>query len=163
VEVSFVRTVGAADRIYVRRSGGGEASWSFPTYGDVLPHDLVHLVVESAFGVRDGIWAAIDAGVDPARANAMATRAGGKDKFRGTGLDRPGVLRSEDLANAGWFIRDDDGVRAALAEAGVAATADEVAAARARLDELGARWRDLRPKGALRLAFDPTTCELRIL
>jgi hypothetical protein len=163
VEVAFVRTVGAPDRIYVRRTGGAEVSWSFPTYGDALPHDLVHLVVESAFRVKDGIWAAIDDGVDPGRANATAERKGGKDKYRGTGLDRPGVLRSEALANAGWFVHDDDGVRAGLAAAGVAVTATEVASARARLDELGARWRGLAPKGRLRLAFHPTTCELRVL
>ncbi len=46
MQVSFVRTAGARDRIYVRRTSGSEVSWEFPSYGDELPHDLVHLVVE---------------------------------------------------------------------------------------------------------------------
>jgi hypothetical protein len=158
VEVTFVRTVGAPDRMYVRRGDGSEVSWSFPTYGDELPHDLVHLVVEAAFGVRDGIWAAIDEGVDMGRANAQANRAGGKDKYRGTGLDRPGVLRSETLANVGWRTRDDEEIAAALN-----APTGHVTAARALFDELGQKWLALVPKGSLRLAFDPAAPALRVL
>ena len=55
MKASFVRTEGAPDRIYVVRSDGSETSWSFPTYGDGLPHDLCHLVVEDesyAFSCR---------------------------------------------------------------------------------------------------------------
>jgi hypothetical protein len=161
--VTFVRTVGAPDRIYVDRGAGGEGRWSFPTYGDELPHDLVHLVVEARFGVRDGIWAAVATGVDLARANAQANRAGGKDKYRGTGLDRPGVLLSETLANAGWRLGDDARIAADLAAAGVDASAGQVAAVRAELDGLRDRWRALAPRGALRFDFDPAAPALRVL
>jgi hypothetical protein len=36
--------------------------WGGPV-GDRLPHDLVHLTVEDALGIGDGIWAAIAGGV----------------------------------------------------------------------------------------------------
>ena len=49
LKASFVRTVGDRDRIYVVRSDGSEVNGAFPAYGDALPHDLTHLVVEAAF------------------------------------------------------------------------------------------------------------------
>ena len=33
----------------------------------ILPHDLVHLIVESAFGLRSGFWGLVDSGLDPRR------------------------------------------------------------------------------------------------
>ena len=65
LNASFVRTVGDRDRIYVRRSDGSEVNWVFPTFGDAPPHDMIHLVVESAFGVTQGFWGRVDAGIDP--------------------------------------------------------------------------------------------------
>jgi hypothetical protein len=72
MQVSFVRSHGARDRIYVRRTNGTEVSWVFPSFGNYVPHDLVHLVVEAAFGLRQGFWGRVDDGVDPARVNADA-------------------------------------------------------------------------------------------
>lgn len=62
MRVSFVRTRGARDRIYATRDDGSEVSWSFPTYGEALPHDTVHLVVESILGLRQGFWGRVAAG-----------------------------------------------------------------------------------------------------
>src|SRR5262249_37159052 len=103
MEVSFVRVRGQRDRIYVHRTDGSEVSWGFPTYGDELPHDLIHLVVEAAFGVRRGFWGRVDAGADPARVNDEANRLGGAEKYRGFGDDRAELLLAEGLANAGWL------------------------------------------------------------
>src|SRR5436190_1128700 len=85
LKASFVRTVGERDRIYVVRSDGSEVNWAFPAYGDALPHDLIHLVVEAAFGVGLGFWGRVDAGVDPGAIMAEANRRGGSDKFSGFG------------------------------------------------------------------------------
>ena len=87
LRAAFVRTVGQPDRIYVTRSDGSEISWPFPTYGEGLPHDLVHLVVESAFGVSGGFWGRVDQGVDPKRVNDEANRRGGRDKYTAFGPD----------------------------------------------------------------------------
>jgi hypothetical protein len=85
LRASFVRTVGERDRIYVVRSDGSEVNWAFPNYGEALPHDLIHLVVEAAFGLRQGFWGRVDAGVDPGAIMADANRRGGSNKFSGFG------------------------------------------------------------------------------
>src|SRR5262249_5090628 len=102
MEVSFVRTQGNPDRIYVRRTNGAEVSWSFPTFGSYVPHDLVHLVVEAAFGLRNGFWGRVDAGVDVARINADANRQGGPDKYAKFGADQVDLIAAEILAGTRW-------------------------------------------------------------
>jgi hypothetical protein len=101
--VTFVRKAGSPDHVYVRRPDGSETGWSFPSYGDGLPHDLVHLVVESHFGLRDGFWGRVASGVDAARINADANRRGGKDKYSGFGDDLSELYLAEALANARWL------------------------------------------------------------
>jgi hypothetical protein len=51
----------------------------------VPPHDLVHLVVEAAFGLAQGFWGRVDAGVDPAAIMAVANRKGGGNRYAGFG------------------------------------------------------------------------------
>ena len=85
LNASFVRTVGDRDRIYVRRSDGSEVNWVFPTFGDAPPHDMIHLIVESAFGVTQGFWGRVDDGVDPGVISAQANRAGGRNKYAAFG------------------------------------------------------------------------------
>src|SRR5262245_2973966 len=102
MEVSFVRTQGERDRIYVRRTNGTEVSWVFSSYGDYDPHDLVHLVVESAFGVRNGCWGRVDGGVDPGRINAEANRMGGANKYAEYVTDQVELMVAEILAGIRW-------------------------------------------------------------
>src|SRR5882762_4340026 len=106
LKASFVRTVGERDRIYVVRSDGSEVDWAFPTYGDALPHDLIHLVVEAAFGLGQGFWGRVDAGADPGAIMADANRRGGHDKFSGFGTATSELPLAEVLANAGWLVAE---------------------------------------------------------
>ncbi len=163
MRIRFVRTAGAPDRVYVRRTDGSETSWSFPTYGDAVPHDLVHLVVEEEFRIRDGFWGRVDRGVDPARINAEANRAGGPNKYKGFGDDLRGLLLAEAVANLSWGISD------VSDEQRLQQVADECAKigiempplvdaaglqrVRTRLAELAAQWRALVPKGTLEVPF----------
>jgi hypothetical protein len=160
----FVRTVGERDRVYVRRSDGSETSWEFATYGEGLPHDLVHLVVERDFGVRDGFWGRVNRGVAPGRITEEASRAGGKDKFAGFGSDRRELFIAEALAAAvaGYRPDLDDAARhaqlvAAYASVGLPAPASLTVAALGetarRLRELQVQWKALVPKGTLELEF----------
>jgi hypothetical protein len=161
----FVRTAGERDKVYVRRSDGSETSWVFPTFGDGLPHDLVHLVVERDFGVRDGFWGRVDRGIDPAKITEYANRAGGKGKFAGFGEDLRELLLAEALANCGWFLPGaDDAARRSevgrqCAELGielpVRVTAAALAETARRLRELQVQWQGLVPKGTLELEFEP--------
>lgn len=169
MEISFVRVRGQRDRIYVRRTDGSEVSWVFPTYGDELPHDLVHLVVEAAFGVSGGFWGRVDAGVDPARINDEANRLSGPEKYRGFGDDRRDLLLAEGLAGASWPLADmsDAERREAIAEGcrklGVAlppaVTVERLGEVRAALAGLRQAWRAIGAKGTLKLRFDPLDLE----
>jgi hypothetical protein len=164
VQIRFVRTAGQPDRVYVRRDDGSEVSWAFPNFGEGLPHDLVHLVVETHFKVRHGFWGRVADGIDPARVNAEASRLGGaKDKYAGFGADQRELLLAEALAGMAWGvagISDDDRLqlaRDAAAKMGIDLPADVTAGALAevlvRLRELGAKWRTLVPKGTLELTW----------
>lgn len=169
MDISFVRTQGNPDRIYVHRTDGTEVSWTFPTYGNELPHDLVHLVVEAGFGVRGGIWAKVDAGLDLARGNARANRVGGPDKYAAMGMDEPPIYLSEALAAAGWANPErSDQERLEVIREGCAkykvpvpatVTVERIGEVRVSLDRLRVRWRALLPKGALRFSFDPSAPE----
>jgi hypothetical protein len=159
----FVRCLGQRDRVYVVRSDASETSWVFPSYGDGLPHDLVHLVAESAFGLADGFWGHVDRGADPARINAEANRRGGRDKYASFGDDRRSLLLAETLANLAWMVdgvRDEDrrkmvdnACSALRLTLPVPVTAQSIAGVRKRLDELRSVWRKLKDKGALELQF----------
>jgi hypothetical protein len=164
LEATFVRTVGERDRIYVTRSDGGTTSWDFASYGEALPHDLVHLVVESAFGLAEGFWGRVDAGADPAVITREANRKGGRDKYAAFGTDQSQLQLAEALANVRWL---EGGLPvASLLEQAVSAcqaagqrppralSAERVEQLRAVLAELTGQWRTLSPKGALALAFE---------
>lgn len=155
MQVSFVRTAGARDRVYVRRTSGSEVSWEFPSYGDELPHDLVHLVVEEAFGLRGGFWGRVDAGIDPTRINAEANRKGGKlaEKYAGFGPDLDGLLQAEALAALPWLDVSVDGFELGRRLAALGYPEAPITHVRARLVMLRGRWRALGAKGTLQLSF----------
>ena len=157
MRVRFVRTAGAPDRVYVRRSDGSETSWSFPTYGDAVPHDLVHLVVEEEFAIADGFWGRVDRGVDPARTNAEANRIGGANKYAGFGDDLRGLYLAETLANLSWGISEVTDEERLQRAADCRVDLAGLRRVRERLAELGAQWRALVPKGTLELTFGVTS------
>ena len=160
-----VRTVGDRDRIYVRRSDGSEVSWVFPTYGDVPPHDMIHLIVESAFGVTQGFWGRVDAGVDPSVIAVLANRAGGRNKYAAFGDDVSGLVLAEALANPGWLMNVNsaealqNSIVAACREANmeppILLSTKRTAQVWAVLKDLARQWSGLKPRGAIQLLFDP--------
>jgi hypothetical protein len=62
--VSFVRYLGKRDHIYVTRQDGTSCDWGFPTYGDQLPHDLCHLVIEEMLEIPNGFWGLVEQGME---------------------------------------------------------------------------------------------------
>lgn len=156
LKATFVRVIGERDRVYVTRSNGSQVSWVFATYGDGLPHDLVHLVVESVFGLTQGFWGRVDGGADPGRISADANRRGGENKFAAFGDDRSELDLAEALAAAGWDSVES--VREACARQNVAPPQDLseelVEETAACLGALQRRWVTLVPKGAIDVSFD---------
>jgi len=161
--IRFVRIAGQADRIYVKRSNGSEVAWEFPTLGSEIPHDMTQLVVESMFGLRNGFWGRVDAGVDPKKINEMANRRGGPNKYAGFGDDLSELYLAEALAGLSWQMRELSPAdrlaffRSACAKQSLTppsdVTEDSLAAAERRINELRAEWRTLLPKGTLELTF----------
>ena len=166
MEITFVRTGGKHDKIYVHRTDGSETSWTFPSYGDEVPHDLIHLVVEAAFELKDGVYARVDRGVDMARVNELANRLGGANKYERQGMGGGDVLVSEALAaGASPFLEDSDvdrlrAMREGCEKYGVTApatvTVERIREARTVLKAFRRRWAALDAKGSLRVEFDPS-------
>jgi hypothetical protein len=162
LKATFVRVKGERDRIYVHRSDGSEVSWVFPTYGDGLPHDLVHLVVETVFSLSKGFWGRVDEGVDPGRISDEANRMGGANKYAGFGPDQVDLVFAEILAAARWneeTVAAD--LKAAREGAGLSpgrdASDQEILETRQALGGLREKWMKLLPKGSLPVTFDPVT------
>lgn len=158
-----MRRAGSPDRIYVTRDDGSETGWTFPSYGEALPHDLVHWAVETTFALDEGLWGRVARGVDVARVNAMANRVGGRDTWHAMGPDLRHLLLSEALAVMAW-TDDERGpedlcaeARARVQEAGVElgreVTPVIVLELRRLLEDLLTRWRGLAPRGTLHLRF----------
>jgi hypothetical protein len=51
------------------RTDGTETEWEFPSYGEALPHDLVHFAVEQGLGLNDGFWGLLDDGAEVVMVN----------------------------------------------------------------------------------------------
>ena len=162
LRATFVRTAGERDRIYVTRSNGSQVDWFFPTYGNDLPHDLVHLVVEACFGLRFAFWGRVDAGADPRLINADANRTGGKEKYAAFGPERTELHIAEALAGAAWLREGttheqlEESVAIQCCRLGVPVpdlSPEHTARIRSTLARLTRRWGALLPKGSLIATF----------
>jgi hypothetical protein len=126
---------------------------------------MVHLVVESAFGVTQGFWGRVDAGSNPGVIAEQANRIGGPNKYAAFGPDLSALALAEILANCGWLMEGSvaeslhDQIAVTCREVGLEPpallSAERTAKVHDRLRDLAARWRILKPKGAITLVFDP--------
>ena len=181
LKVSFVRRRGSRDRVYVTRGDGSSTGWDFPSYGDGLPHDLCHLVVEDELGLTEGFWGLVDQGVDVGLVNNQATvMRHGKPLVEHVGIDFSGlneaeaaiailagatvnVTGSSELAVARLATPSDETaatgeVAKALGfELPTSATPDTINTIRTRLRDLGAKWRSLEDGAAIKLSFSRRT------
>jgi hypothetical protein len=134
-----------------------------PGYDDLLPHDLVHLLVEMHWRLRDGIYGELAAGGNAGTFRLADARPGDEsDRERRRkarrarrshgGLD---MERSEQLAgvvHARWNARQHgarlpDWYAVAVGAAGVGD--DEIEAALAEAEVLSTRWRGVPVGGSM--------------
>jgi hypothetical protein len=179
LEASFVRRRGSRDRVHVVRRDTTTTGWDFPSYGDGLPHDLCHLVVEDALGLASGFWGLVDDGVEVALVDNETTLVRhGKPLVEDPGFDFSGLTEAEEAVAllASPFVSVDDSGPLALARVGTpfpetrpagdlgallgftlpaSATTAVITAITDRLRELGHRWRALQDGGAITLTFGP--------
>lgn len=100
---TFTRPLRGPDRIEAARVDGSVTRWTCPSYGGSLPHDLVHVIVESVFELRSGLWGLVEDGLDPATANQQvqaAQRAGHDRRFARDQLE---LLQAEGLCLMHWY------------------------------------------------------------
>lgn len=154
MDVTFGRSGRRRYRVVIERPGATRMIMEpAPGYHPCLPHDLVHYVVESHWGLRDGIYGQLAAGGDAHTfrpADLVRTRRVARASAR---RNTPGteVARSERLAAvafAAWQRRHGSGGEAdggswsdRLAAAGLREA--ELAEVVERLDEVGRRWNSL--------------------
>lgn len=102
MQVRFERTGGRRYAVAVLRQQHSDLRMDpAPGYSDLIPHDLVHLVVEEQFALRQGIFGQLAAGgnagtfvpTEELRTKAWSRRV--ERRNRSTGRD---MGRSEDLA-----------------------------------------------------------------
>ena len=151
LRVTFVRKRGYHDRVYVWRVDGSSTGWDFPAYGDALPHDLMHLVVEDELGMPRGFWGLVDAGVDVALVDNQPTLVrGGEPIADDTDVDLEGLIEAEAVVAAwtAWTREGADEVERSLPDASRGGTA----LAR-RVRTVQAQWRDLADGGSISLTF----------
>jgi hypothetical protein len=144
MEVSFVRHRERRDRVYVRRADGTSTGWDFPTYGDRLPHDACHLVVEDSLGLANGFWGLVEQGVEVKLIDNQATLVrDGRPLIEQPGFDFTDLVRAEEaVAQISAFALPPD------------ASEEAYAWLRQRLRELSDRWRHLEDGQAIILTYD---------
>jgi hypothetical protein len=186
LDVTFVRRRNRRDRVYVARRDGTSISWDFPSYGDGLPHDLCHLVVEDNLGFANGLWGLVDQGVGIGLINnELALMRDGKPLAGAFGIDLSALVQAEHAVAvfaarldavenmrhrsrtqpASAIPPADETSRLADAlgfERPTRATCEAIASIGARLRDLADQWRSLDDGAAITLTF-PTGSRTRVL
>jgi hypothetical protein len=173
--ISFVRHHDKRDRIYVTRQDGITSDWAFPTYGDQLPHDLCHLVIEEMLEIPNGFWGLVGQGMEVRLIDDQGTlMKGGEPLSDHSDVDFSDLVRAEEaealLAPTGMefeqvgalavarrttveIVKDAD-VASQLGVALPPGCSTRVATAtRDRLRELRDEWHGLEDGAAITLSF----------
>lgn len=161
----FTRPTLGPDRVEARRADGSVASWTCPTYGGSLPHDLVHVMVEAGFELRRGLWGLVEGGLDPALANQRVRDGMSQSTSSRFAPEQTELLQSEALCLMHWYDPDPTGearceqIAAACAELRVsrpaALTPERANRVCVLARALRRRWRALGDRPRLSLDFSP--------
>ena len=151
MQVRFERTGQRRYAVAVLRSRHGDLRMDpAPGYSELIPHDLVHWVVEKEFGLRDGIFGQLAAGgnaetfvpTEEPRTKAWARHVERRNRSTGTEMGRsealvaqvyPRWLRHSGHMPGGHYVHQDP-PRTDLSDT-------DLARAFARLSSLSGTWR----------------------
>ncbi|WP_395659712.1 hypothetical protein [Nocardioides sp.] len=151
MQVTFERTGQRRYAVAVKRRLHGDLRMDpAPGYSDLIPHDLVHLVVEEQFGLPEGIFGQLAAGgnagtfvpTEEPRTKAWARRVERRNRSTSADMERsedlaaqvyPRWLRHHGLEPGGHHARQDP-PPTDLGDA-------DLERAFERLDELSGQWR----------------------
>lgn len=160
MQVTFVRTDKRRYAVHVAREHAVDVVMDpAPGFHEYIPHDLVHFLVETHFGLRDGVYGLLAVGgdadtfLDPT--GTVRERKRMKAKNRLSGAD---VGRSEQLAGLvqhGWELRH-GGARRSVRQEDLDALgvgANEIDEAVEALNRLARSWHALSVGNRLRLTW----------
>jgi hypothetical protein len=132
VEITIVKAGSGPHRAVVARPGGEALQFAVYDYGPVLPHDLVHYVVESELGLAFGFWGLVSAG---AKLQSVQ-EYGARDPRRIPHQDDPLVAAHvDDLLTAEGFV--------AAFSSGLPGTGSEPDLEPDRIERIGSRIAEL--------------------
>ena len=110
VHVSCVRTGKRRYAVHVHRENAADVVMDpAPGYDDHIPHDLVHLFVETHWGLRDGIFGQLAVGgdaqtfIDPVGSMRERRRMKAKNRLSGSEIGRSELLAG--LVQHAWQLR----------------------------------------------------------
>ena len=159
MQVRFERTAQRRYAVAVLRTRHGNLRLDqAPGYSDLIPHDLVHFVVEDEFGLRQGIFGQIAAGgnagtfvpTEELRTKAWARQVERRNRSKGGDMGRsedlaaqvyPRWLRHSGHLPGSHYVRQDPPP--------TDLTATDLEQAYKRLDALSRQWRAVAVGGAM--------------
>jgi hypothetical protein len=151
VQITIVKEGGRSHRAVAVRDDGVAVQFAVADYGDRLPHDVVHYLVESTLGLEWGFWGLVAAG---AELDAVTRHDAGRrrdlphrpDPLVDEHADE--LLRAEALVAEAYPLYGEPG--------GPVAPGTPVRGLRERIEEWNATWQGLGPGGRLRFEWPPT-------
>ena len=148
MEIAVVRTGERLNKAVVVRPDGTTDSFVVHDYGEALPHDLAHYVVESELGLAWGFWGLVAAGAQMQALVAFGAR------------DKRAIGRTEDplitahLAELTEAERLVNALHSPWSEDGVSGVDPEAQARiRGAIDDLNRRWQATPVGESLRLEW----------
>lgn len=78
------------DVIVITRADGSRAETTFPKKG-IVPHDAVHVIVESLLGLRNAFWGQVAAGAAPEDVAALS-KSGGHASAKRAAVPSPEIV-----------------------------------------------------------------------
>jgi hypothetical protein len=148
VEITVVKAESGPHRAVVVRPGGEAVQFAVYDYGPMLPHDLVHYVVEAELGLEFGFWGLVAAGAKLHSVQAY----GARDPRRIPQQDDPLVsAHVDDLLAAEGFVAAFSGLPGSGSEPDL--EPGQVERIRSRIGELNERWQATPAGEMLRLRW----------
>jgi hypothetical protein len=148
VEITIVKVESGPHRAVVDRPGAEVVQFAVYDYGPMLPHDLLHYVVEDQLGLEFGFWGLVCAGAKLQSVQAY----GARDPRRIPQQDDPLVTAHiDELLTAEGIVAAFSGLPGS--ESKPELDPDQIQRIRSRITELNERWQATPPGEMLRLRW----------
>jgi hypothetical protein len=135
VEITIVKVESGPHRAVVARPGAEAVQFAVYDYGPMLPHDLLHYVVEDELGLEFGFWGLVSAGAKLQSVQAY----GARDPRRIPHQDDPLVTAHiDELLTAEGFVAAFSGLPGTESEPELEPA--QIERIRSRMTELNQRW-----------------------